>query len=344
MKKRECLAGAMACVGAVVGAGFASGREVNQFFAQYGTYGWCLIALAVAAMVGLMMLCMRRSSASACWCQLYAGLPTWQGNCAKACTLGMMGITAGAMISAAGHMVALVWPSGFAYGVGMIGTALLAYAAGYGRMRVLSWVSGLLTMLLFLAILASLGVTPVGEQVVTQVPCSFWRLVWAAVRALAYGAMNVTLAIGVVCRCGCYTRRGMSRTCALFGFLLIGLLFVSQYLYLRHPSLTDEAFPLVRLLSAFGRSGFLTGATLLYLAIFTTLAAVLYGLRSAVTDYVSSPALQTGLGLGLPLVLACIGFESLVNRWYAPAGLCCLVLVFGPLLGKNPLDNSRKIQ
>ena len=40
-----------------------------------------------------------------------------------------MGITAGAMISAAGHMVALVWPSGFAYGAGMIGTALLAEAA-----------------------------------------------------------------------------------------------------------------------------------------------------------------------------------------------------------------------
>ena len=47
--KHRCLEGALACVGAVIGAGFASGREVVSFFSRYGVHGWWLIGLSAVA-------------------------------------------------------------------------------------------------------------------------------------------------------------------------------------------------------------------------------------------------------------------------------------------------------
>ena len=66
-------AGALACTGAVIGAGFASGREIVAFFSRYGNAGWWLMALAAAAMAGLCVLVLRSAACSgaACWCDLY---------------------------------------------------------------------------------------------------------------------------------------------------------------------------------------------------------------------------------------------------------------------------------
>ena len=40
-------------VSAVVGAGFASGREIMHFFSRYGACSWCLCFLAAGLMGGL---------------------------------------------------------------------------------------------------------------------------------------------------------------------------------------------------------------------------------------------------------------------------------------------------
>ena len=46
MTKRGGVAGLAACLGAIVGAGFASGREVIAFFTRYGAHARWLIALS----------------------------------------------------------------------------------------------------------------------------------------------------------------------------------------------------------------------------------------------------------------------------------------------------------
>ena len=50
------------CAGAVIGGGFASGRETISFFTQYGRYGWWLIVLSVGVMVLLALTCMRETA------------------------------------------------------------------------------------------------------------------------------------------------------------------------------------------------------------------------------------------------------------------------------------------
>lgn len=332
--KNRCAEGAIACVGAVIGAGFASGREIMTFFTRYGPHSWWLILLSAATMALLCALCMREASKSGTlsWCALYQ-------ECGKAVRLGsqlcvtlLMAITGGAMVSASGHMVALVWPSEWAYPIGAVGTLTLAWILGFGTMKPLTVVSGVLTAVFMLAVLMVLACEPPAERTVSlAAPVSFGEAAWAAVRAVAYAAMNLTIAIGVICKGSRRSQRGVCRLSAGFGMVLVGMLFVSNYLYAKHPELTDEAFPMVRLLSGFGRAGFLASVLLMYLAIFTTLIAIVYTLRNAVDAHVKSPALSAIVTMGLPLAISTVGFSEIVGSLYAPAGLCCLALVFAPL-------------
>lgn len=59
--KDRCAGGAIACVGAVIGAGFASGREVVTFFSRYGAHSWWLILLSALVMMLLCAISMREA-------------------------------------------------------------------------------------------------------------------------------------------------------------------------------------------------------------------------------------------------------------------------------------------
>lgn len=139
--------------------------------------------------------------------------------------------------------------------------------------------------------------------------------------------MNTMLALGVICRSA-----GRGRWVpAAIGAVIAVLLAFSNALYIRHPELLDAEFPIIRLLSSFGRDGFIAGAVLLYAAIFTTLVAVISALRSVVERHIIKSLFSVVVTLGLPLLASCVGFGSMVEQVYAPAGLVCLLAVFLPL-------------
>ena len=314
------------CVGAVIGAGFASGREIVSFFTRYGEDAWWLILLSVCVMSALCWLCM--NGAQRCgdlqnWCLMFAG----NGTGAQLCTALLLVLAAGAMIGAAGELSALVWPHEWAYSLGAAGTLFAAWIMGKRSLRALGWVSGCLTALLLCAMAAAMRSVPQTESTALQGVAK--PDTWAVLRAAGYAAMNMTLAIGVVCRCSnaiCVRKR-----CVMFGGLMAALLYTANALYLRHPEVLGEPFPIVPLLRGFGREGFYVSVTLLYLAVFTTLTAVLCALDGAASEHVPLRWLRTALALGLPLLASCMGFSGIVDRLYAPAGLLCLLLVYLPL-------------
>ena len=345
MTKRGGVAGLAACLGAIVGAGFASGREVIAFFTRYGVHARWLIALSAGVLALLCALCMdvAQRRGTGCWWNLYDGMPPWVRAAARLCTAMMLAVTGGALISASGWLAMLLWPGEWAYPTGAVGTLLMAWMVGRRGLGALGWISGLLTAALVAALLAA-GADRSAPPAALLASGSA-SLLQAAVRAVAYAAMNLALAIGVVCRCAQGTGRRMAFLCAGLGVALAALLWLSDGVYRQRPELLSEAFPIVRLLARFGRTGFLVSAGLLFLAVFTSLAAVLCALDGAAQEHGS--CLRAALTLGPPLAVSLVGFEGIVDGLYAPAGLACLALVFAPLLWarrKLPLDNPTPIQ
>ena len=348
--KNNGAASVLACLGAVIGAGFASGREIVSFFTRYGVHAWWLIGVA-AGMTALLCVLItesaRRFGSGLGWCGLFPG-KAWA---AQGCALVLMIVTGGAMVSAAGQMISLLWASRWAYSVGVVGTLLAAWQLGQGNLRVLGWISGALTAMLCAVLALAMAGTVSRPVVMLDAPLSAAGLAKAAIRAAAYAAMNMTLAISVVCQCA-RSRAQNLRLSAVFGGGMALLLCVSNLLYLRHPERLDAAFPLVELLRGFGRRGFLTSVALLYLSILTTLVAVLYALRGAAQSHVQSPVLQAISAMGLPLAVSCFGFSGIVETLYTPIGIVCLFVVFLPLglrifreakegLDKSPIHTVR---
>lgn len=322
---------AIVCAGAVIGAGFASGREIFAFFSKYGAHGWWLIAIAALMMTALCSLCFRaavRSQAS-CWSDLFLSQKLWIRHGARLCTLVLLVLTAGAMISASGQMIALVWPHHQAYSLGAAGTLAAAYLLGFASLRPMSWLSAGLSGL-FLCALGSAVPHSVGQKAAV-IASGQGNLFRAAVCAAAYAGMNITLAIGVVCRCAQPDPKANRRTAWLFGGIMAVLMGASHWLYAAHPEWTGESFPIVRLLSCFGRNGFWMSAALVYLSVFTSLTAVLYALRCAAEQCGGVEWLRTAAVLGLPALVSCVGFAGIVDALYAPAGILCLLMVFAPL-------------
>lgn len=332
MKRSEASAVA-ACIGAVVGAGFASGQEIVSFFSRYGAHSWWMIALCAATMAGMCWLCMHAATRYAhaqSWCVLFEQ----NGRSARLCTMLLMVVTAGAMVAAAGQITALVWASEWAYALGSVGTLLLAWKLGFRSLGLFGRLGGVLAALLLSANAAVLALLPTEASVSLAETVNGGRLLRAAAEAIAYAAMNMTLAIGVVCRCGQCASGRAQRISMGFGVAMAALLGLSNAVYLRHPYTAAGTFPMVALMALFGEKGFFASAALLYLAILSTLVSVLYAFRSAVERKGSSRELAAVVVLGLPLLMSFAGFDSIVQRGYAPAGLACMLLVFAPLVLK----------
>lgn len=332
-----CMQRALMFVGAVIGAGFASGREVVSFFTAYGVYSWRLILLTVAVMAGLCALCLHRAkdTAGCRWCAIYRTDTYWIRQVAEGCILLLQIIMGGSMISAAGHIVALTLPIRGAYLLGILVTIAMAWVLGGINPKPLTIISTMLAVAYVCAVFAVL-VFDRGQRVaLSPMPVSAGQAARGVVGAVAYGAMNLAIAIGMICRCGGCSCRSSNRSAVLFGLLMAGLMLVSNYLYLQYPALHGVTFPMVALLARFGRAGHLTSLLLMYLAIVTTLSAGLYALRTGLEERMSKTAARW-LAILLPLAVSFAGFESIVDRWYTPAGLLCLLLVFGPLLENKP--------
>lgn len=332
------LRSAMACVGAVIGAGFASGREIAVFFSRFGGHSWWLIVLTSTMMALLCGICMKNGETQnqSIWAQLAFFL--------------LLAVTGGAMTSAAGQMIALVWPSEWAYSLSVVGTLMMAWLSQFCQIRVLGWSGSVLSVLLIAAIVSVTYVAPKGTGIVfAAAQPDAWILAGAAVKAIGYAAMNITLASGAIWRCAQNNSRTNGKICILFGGVMTLLLCMSNSLYLRHTELLNDAFPMVRLLSAFGRNGFLISVLLLYLAILTTLIAVIGAMRITVARHIPNSCLQMLVTLGLPLCLSAAGFSGIVERVYAPAGWLCLLLCHAGTKNQRPqtqemLDKRPAIQ
>lgn len=305
------------------------------FFSQYGQLSWVLILLAVGMMCGLNALLMRKMKhcVSTHWCAIYRGNSSTTQWAGQGCVFLLMSLTGGAMVSAAGHLVALVVPVHGAYWMGLICTVLLAYVCAQKKIRVLAIISGFLTcfILVSYALIMAHG-EPQPAPISIRQPLTALMGLKAFLFAAAYASMNMAIALGVVCGSEIKNVRSICRTSVLFGLVLLGLLFVSNYVLLQHEGLVDAAFPIVMMLAGLGRFGFFLSVMVLYLAVFTTLVATLSALQNVVASHGAPKPVQIGVTLGAPAIFSLIGFQAIVERGYAPIGLACLLLIFLPTL------------
>ena len=325
------------CTGAIVGAGFASGREIMRFFSRYGPFSWIGVFLAAAVMGFFAFAIMKKAREADAvslseLCRAYLGPAGMAG--AIAFTI-LLGATGGSMAAAAGELGALALPVHGAYWIVFLATLLLGLALSVRSLAPLAFVGLLLIPAMVIVFLLCL-IPPVGTAVSPLILLPAWRkAAEAALLGISYGALNITLAAGILCEIG----RGMNnpkaiRASVYLGFCLLALLALGNVVLLRQPQLADAPMPMVMLLNKFGKLGFWTAVIGLYLAVFTTLLAAARSLLN-MFGYCKPGWLHFALTGGLFLLFGVVGFSKLVGLVYPALGFLCLLLLVWMLTGRK---------
>lgn len=313
---------------AVIGAGFASGREIMHFFSRYGAFSWALVCAAAMTMSLLMHRVMGRGGRG-----LAGLLPGSRWRIAGQVLTGFLLLcTGGGMAAAAGELAALTVPVHHARLLGLFVTLAACLLLSRRPLRILHFMGWLLipALLLALALCARVPALPLPVPTPGIAACAEGVL-----GALSYAGLNVMLSAEILCEAGdrC-THRNRCRCAAWAGGAVGALLILGNAALLPHAAtLQSASLPMVALLRVYGKAGYYLAALVLYLAVSTTLIAILRALCTLLRQYVSGKC-AAALAALLTALIALCGFEEIVAHAYPALGFVCLLLLCRPIPGQ----------
>jgi len=326
---------ALALLGGVIGAGFASGREILRFFAAHGRMAPAAIACALMMLVYLFSRLPAQMERFGCaslssLCRARFG----PRMAALACALFALlcAATAGAMLSACAELGALLVNIRHAYGLTLLASLLLSMALCSRGLHGAAAAGGALLALLPVLLIRML-LLPRGEA--CFLPAMTPDLpVRAAALGAAYGALNAALLAGslpLLLPLGARIRR---RALLLFASLFGALLILAACVIRRHmPAVYHQPLPIVYLSRSLGPGGYLLVALSMYAAALSTLVCMLLALSPLLPVRPKAGRILAAL---TALAFALFGFESLVARAYPMLGALCAGLLLLLCAGPSP--------
>lgn len=307
-------------VGTVVGAGYASGRELWDFYGSYGPVGvpsslatGLLLGLAACRALSLAEDAPGYAALSSAWPSAFALALEGVG------TLFLWVILA-ATLAAAGALTSSMGGLSFLQGLILFGALIGALALGGARS--LASVHSLLVpyMVLFFGAL-TLGKPIPSPEPSAPHPALPFPFFWAA---LLYAAYNFLPLLGALLALDLdVARRG--RRGAVFGGLLLGLLSaLAVLLLLRHPPDAQDPLPFLTLARGLGPLWVVGYQALLLAALSTTALSSQVALQQRLK-------LPSALAVPIPLLaalpLAILGLPWIVSRLYPVVGAASLGLL-----------------
>lgn len=329
-------------VGAVIGAGFASGRELWQFFAAYGRPGLAGAALSgvwFAVVGGAAVLAARdvppRSPERIGFAAVASVLPGLAGRLIDLVTGTFLFVGLAVVLAGAGALAREEWGLPYDLGILALGVpvagVLLARERGFVLANVV--MTPLLLGLIAALSLKSLLLAPDGPGPAPPVPgpgpgalvMPWW---WAATLYTAYNML-----VGAVAVTSLDARRvggpGAVRGAALGGLALGAFAAVGVEALLRYgPGVGNFEVPLAAVARAHGAAWRVLFSVAMYAALFTTATADAFGLAARFAR--GGPRFRRWLPVAA-LILAApitrVGLSELVRVVYPLAGYSSLVIM-----------------
>ena len=321
-------------IGTVIGAGFASGQEILQFFISYGSMGlWgVLITTVLFSYLGMVIMYLSVELKSGNYQQL---LPYLMGPGAKLMDyLSLTMLVGGLAIMLAGSGAVLEQyfgvPNYVGVGVALIVTAIVLCG---GVERVLS-ASLLLVPLKLVAVVLISIIAIYGQPIdhtITSVPekqpmvASHW--LWASILYVSY---NMVVPLAALSSLGRMVTSNVGVLAGLLGGLILGgaIALVSVAGLSNYPEITNYPVPMLYMASTMGSLWKTIFALLIWVAIVTTAIANAHGFASRIASNGGRLYKLVGVGICLlVLPLAKLDFPKLVQTLYPMFGYAGLILM-----------------
>ncbi len=312
---------ALAAIGAIVGAGFASGREIITFFTGQGKF-WIAGALFCSAAAGALvaLLCaMAQKTGAGSLSQIYArAMDEHCGEAVQVVYVLLLFVVSAAMLSAAGEIGAMAFSAGSARAFGVaLALSMALWAAKSGRNLARAGFIAAAGIIVFYAILFLKN-----DAVPSWAQGSFFG---AGALGTLYACMNAALSAGVVCtlaKDGVRAKRaGIYTGALLFALLSVACMAIGKM------GNTSLALPSLALAGTFGPGVFAVGLVSMLIAIVTTLASTLHGARQILIEAGIGKNWAMLLALIGPALLSVVGFSPIVDIGYPLLGVLCAHLL-----------------
>lgn len=313
---------ALAAIAAIVGAGFASGREIVSFFTMHGKWWGLGVALCSAAtgFLTAMLVKLAKRTKSTALPQLFSRVMDERcGESVQVVYTLLLMVVCAAMCSAAGEMGALALDGRYARPAGTaIAIALSLIAAKNGRNLARSGAAAAAVLFIFYLAIC----TAAGDGRAAAPESS---LMISGGFGVLYACLNTALAAGVICSAG-QEAASPARAGVYAALLLAGLLFTACAA-LGRLGRTELVLPSVALAGEMGAAGFWLSLSALYAAAVSTLATSFFSLKeqlrlAGLAEIWCMPAAVAGA-----LLLSVVGFSPIVNVGYPLLGFLCAMLL-----------------
>lgn len=317
-------------IGTVVGAGFASGQEIMQFFTVFGWYGSVAIMISTLLFIWLGSKIMLISQRQQCFSykdlniHLFGSRLGWAFN---GLTMIILFGTTGVMLSGAGSI--FFEQFGLASQLGIIFTIMLCIVVMSKGMDGILWVNSLIVpmMLLFTAVLAfhfsKDNVNPLPD--IDTTGFAWFR------SAFLYAGFNLAMAQSVLVPMGREINNASAvKWGGIWGGLGLGFMLVISHLSLWYDFAAIQSLdiPLAKIISSYGRWTVILFALVVYGEIFTTVIGNVFGLaRQLQSGWNVSPLFASVLILFGSFLLSQWGFRNLVSQLYPLFGIIGILYI-----------------
>lgn len=331
-------------VGTVVGAGFATGKEIVEFFTRYGIYGFIGILIAgyifIFSGTKIMLISARIRAASYEEFNQFLFGKKLAGIINIFFLIMLLGVTA-VMISGSGAV--FEEQLGISKNVGSWATVILASVVLMLGMRGLFTVNTFVVpiMILFSLILffSTLG-TGDFLSALTQVPKEgiSLKMVFSP---FAYTAFNLALAQAVLVPVAYEVNdeRIIKKGAILGGIFLTVILLTGHFSLMTLPDLTNYEIPSAVLMKTVGGHLHWMFILVIYGEIFTSVIGNIYGLQRQISNYIKVPGIVIIVfSFIVALIIGAYGYGRLLGYLYPIFGyisLLFLVLVWKSNAGKR---------
>ncbi|AEJ43488.1 YkvI family membrane protein [Alicyclobacillus acidocaldarius] len=331
-------------IGTVVGAGFASGQEVYQFFGRFGGGGFVGIGIATClfAWWGYRLLMLGAECQAASFQDLTAhALSPWLARGVNALVIAMLFGTTAAMLAGTGALFREQLHLPYALGV-LCAMAVAAVTTSFGIRGLFGANTAIVPVLcLFAAGLALVNLgNPAKRWAIFHPLAASGSLGAALLSALVYAAMNVGLSIGVLVPLGGRIRQPDAlRNGAILGALGLGALLasVAVTLFAHAPDAYQYAVPMGRIAATYPRAVSVMFIAVLFGEIYSTLVGNLYGLLGERPTTRTKRFAAAGMVLCACAVFTAFGFRAIVQYGYTAFGWIALWLLTVLTIARGPL-------
>ncbi|MGI5879976.1 MAG: hypothetical protein ACOX6L_05185 [Syntrophomonadaceae bacterium] len=337
-------------LGAIIGAGFASGQEIVQFFVIYGGSGLkgCILAGVLFALLGGVLLSGAHRHKKSNYQNL---LQTWMGK-----KVGIifdillalflfLGIST--MLSASGAVFYehLYLPKGLGVFISYTVVMVLLFIGKKGLIASYNILVPIkIILLLIISVYLCWGM-PHKEAVsytAFVVPAGQVRWVLSAILYVAY---NFTLAMVVLTEYQTVTSRRDGIIGAIWGGMILGVLVILNYMALTRfmPTVIHYQVPMLYISGQISPLAKSVYTLVLWIGIITTAIANAYGFTQRIAHFIKIRyQLCLILCMTLALPLAMLSFSQLVGTVYPLFGLLGIILMIS-LLFKEGKDIVQEI-